>query len=97
MTNKKINENIHKNGRKKNEMKTNEMLDRLSVLWFAGLLHNDNLQKMRLLTLMLMAEDQQQIDFTTMQRELQLPADEIEAFVIDGERTPYPLPSPPPL
>lgn len=40
--------------------------------------------KMRLLTFMGMAVEFKEISFDTMQQELQIGADDVEAFVIDG-------------
>jgi len=52
-----------------------------------GLSHEQNLQKMRLLTFMQMAENRKEMPFDTIQAELQLNADQVEAFVIDVLRT----------
>ncbi|XP_054717631.1 eukaryotic translation initiation factor 3 subunit M-like [Uloborus diversus] len=52
-----------------------------------GLSHEQNLQKMRLLTFMQMAETQKEIPFTLLESELQLKAEEIEPFIIDVLRT----------
>ncbi|KAF7245591.1 Eukaryotic translation initiation factor 3 subunit M, partial [Varanus komodoensis] len=49
-----------------------------------GLLHEQNMAKMRLLTFMGMAVENKEISFDTMQQELQIGADDVEAFVIDG-------------
>ena len=54
-------------------------------LHLAGLSHEDNLHKMRILTLMQMAETRSEIDFDTMQREMRLEPDDVEAFIIDGQ------------
>jgi translation initiation factor 3 subunit M len=43
------------------------------------------MQKMRLLTFMQMAENKKEIDFETIQKEMKLAPDEVEAFVIDGK------------
>ena len=50
-----------------------------------GLLHEQNMAKMRLLTFMGMAVENKEISFDTMQQELQIGADDVEAFVIDGK------------
>lgn len=42
--------------------------------------------KMRLLTFMGMAVEFKEISFDTMQQELQIGADDVEAFVIDGTK-----------
>ncbi|XP_021541016.1 LOW QUALITY PROTEIN: eukaryotic translation initiation factor 3 subunit M [Neomonachus schauinslandi] len=52
-----------------------------------GLLHDQNMAKMRLLTFMGMAVENKEISFDTMQQELQIGADDVEAFVIDAVRT----------
>ena len=52
-----------------------------------GLSHEQNLQKMRLLTFMQMAETRGEISFDQIQADLQLNADQVEAFVIDVLRT----------
>lgn len=56
-----------------------------SPLCFPGLLHEQNMAKMRLLTFMGMAVENKEISFDTMQQELQIGADDVEAFVIDGK------------
>lgn len=43
--------------------------------------------KMRLLTFMGMAVENKEISFDTMQQELQIGADDVEAFVIDGKKS----------
>ena len=52
---------------------------------FAGLSHEQSLQKMRILTLMQMAETRNEIDFDTIQQEMRLGSDEVEPFIIDGK------------
>ena len=54
------------------------------MLYLLGLSHEQNLHKMRILTLMQMAETRSEIDFDTIQQEMRLGADDVEAFVIDG-------------
>lgn len=49
--------------------------------------HDRNLQKMRLLTFMQIAETNKEISFDVLQKELQLRRDEVELFVIDALRT----------
>lgn len=58
-----------------------------SLLCFSGLLHEQNMAKMRLLTFMGMAVENKEISFDTMQQELQIGADDVEAFVTDVVRT----------
>ncbi|XP_075693873.1 eukaryotic translation initiation factor 3 subunit M isoform X2 [Rhinoderma darwinii] len=52
-----------------------------------GLSHEQNMEKMRLLTFMGMAVENKEISFDTIQQELQLGADDVEAFVIDAVKT----------
>ncbi|XP_053576378.1 eukaryotic translation initiation factor 3 subunit M isoform X1 [Bombina bombina] len=52
-----------------------------------GLSHEQNMEKMRLLTFMGMAVENKEILFDTMQQELQIGADDVEAFVIDAVKT----------
>lgn len=47
--------------------------------------------KMRLLTFMGMAVEFKEISFDTMQQELQIGADDVEAFVIDGTSASLPI------
>lgn len=53
----------------------------------SGLSHEQNMAKMRLLTFMGMAVEFKEISFDTMQQELQVGAEDVEAFVIDGTDT----------
>lgn len=52
---------------------------------FIALSHEQNLQKMRLLTFMQMAETRKEIPFSVIESELQLKPDEVEGFIIDGK------------
>lgn len=52
-----------------------------------GLSHEQNMSKMRLLTLLGMAVEFKEISFDTLQQELQIDVDDVEAFVIDAVRT----------
>ncbi|NXW42948.1 EIF3M factor, partial [Nyctiprogne leucopyga] len=60
---------------------------RMSLSNGQGLLHEHNMAKMRLLTFMGMAVENKEISFETMQQELQIGADDVEAFVIDAVKT----------
>lgn len=51
---------------------------------FAGLNHEQNMKKMRLLTFMQLAEGTTEMSFETIQQELQLNENQVEAFIIDG-------------
>lgn len=59
------------------------------MLFNAGLLHEQNMAKMRLLTFMGMGVENKEVSFDTMQQELQIGADDVEAFVIDGKTVGY--------
>lgn len=52
-----------------------------------GLSHELNMQKMRLLTFMLLAETAKEISFETIKQEMRLEEDEVEGFVIEVLRT----------
>lgn len=52
-----------------------------------GLDHEQNMQKMRLLTFMQMAEGQKEISYDTIMKELQIGRDDVEPFVFDVLRT----------
>jgi len=52
-----------------------------------GLVHEQNLQKMRFLTFMQIAENKKEIPFEMLQQELQIGPNEVELFVIDALRT----------
>lgn len=56
----------------------------IPAFWSSGLSHEQNMAKMRLLTFMGMAVEFKEISFDTIQQELQIGADDVEAFVIDG-------------
>jgi translation initiation factor 3 subunit M len=49
-----------------------------------GLDHDQNLKKMRLLTFMQLAESNPEMTFEHLQTELQISADEVEPFIIEG-------------
>lgn len=50
----------------------------------AGLNHEQNMKKMRLLTFMQLAETNPEMSFDTIQEELQISETEVESFIIDG-------------
>lgn len=43
------------------------------------------MQKMRILTFMQLAENRTEIDFDTIQKEMDINSDQVESFIIDGE------------
>lgn len=52
-----------------------------------GMNHEKNVDKLRILTLMSLSENNKELPFDTLQKQLQIEADEIESFVIDAIRT----------
>ncbi|XP_075234519.1 eukaryotic translation initiation factor 3 subunit m isoform X2 [Lycorma delicatula] len=52
-----------------------------------GLNHEQNMKKMRLLTFMQLAEGNSEMTFETIQNELQIHEDQVEAFIIDVLKT----------
>lgn len=52
-----------------------------------GLNHEQNMQKMRLLSFMQLAESNNEIPFETIQKELQIEADQVENFIIEVLKT----------
>ena len=59
-------------------------MSRVSGTLFAGLSHEENLRKMRLLTFMQMAENKKDIDYDSIQKEMDINEDDVEDFIIDG-------------
>ncbi|KAK6191351.1 hypothetical protein SNE40_003066 [Patella caerulea] len=57
------------------------------VTSFLGLSHEDNLQKMRVLTFMQTVENRKEIDYSTIEKEMQIDEDEVEEFIINVLRT----------
>lgn len=49
-----------------------------------GMNHEKNVNKMRILSLMSLAETSKELPFDLLQKQLQITPDEIESFVIDG-------------
>jgi translation initiation factor 3 subunit M len=56
----------------------------VDVFVFSGLSHEDCLQKMRVLTFMQISDGKSEISYETIEQELQLESDQVEAFIIDG-------------
>lgn len=50
-----------------------------------GLNHEQNMQKMKLLSFMQLAETNPEISFDVIQKELQIEPNEVEGFIIEGE------------
>lgn len=50
-----------------------------------GMNHEKNINKMRILSLMSLAENSKELPFDLLQKQLQITQDEIESFVINGE------------
>ncbi|ESP02553.1 hypothetical protein LOTGIDRAFT_138250 [Lottia gigantea] len=57
------------------------------VTTFLGLKHEENIQKMRVLTFMQSVENRKEIDFGTIQKEMQIDEDDVEEFIINVLRT----------
>lgn len=55
-----------------------------SVTLFAGLDHEQNMKKMRLLSFMQLAERNPEISFDVIEKELQIKPDDVESFIIEG-------------
>ena len=51
----------------------------------SGVNHDGNIQKMKILTLVSISNEQQEIEFTALAKQLSLNEDEVEEFIIDGE------------
>lgn len=56
----------------------------MTVTVCVGLSHDSNVQKMRTLTFIQLAEGKTEVSFDTIQREMQIGADDIEGCIIDG-------------
>ncbi|CAF3891899.1 unnamed protein product [Rotaria magnacalcarata] len=54
---------------------------------YLGVKHERNLTKMRLLTFILIAENQKELTFDAIEKEMQISADDIESFIIEAVRT----------
>lgn len=52
---------------------------------FAGLSHEQNLKKMRLLTFMQLAEGKKEVEFEQIQKEMELNEDDVEDFIIESK------------
>ena len=46
--------------------------------------HEKNINKMRILNLMSLAENSKELPFELLQKKLQIEVDDIESFIIDG-------------
>ena len=57
------------------------------ITFFAGLSHEKNLHKMRVLTFMSLGETKSEVKFDDLCKELNFGLDEVEAFVIEGTKT----------
>jgi len=58
-----------------------------TIISQSGMNHEKNINKMRILTLMTLAENSKELPFELLQEQLQIQTDEIESFVIDAIRT----------
>lgn len=55
------------------------------VYLILGLSHEQNIHKMRVLTLLELAANQQVLSFSALQEKLDLDEDSLEEFIIDGK------------
>lgn len=53
----------------------------------SGVKHDRNITKMRLLTFLQSAENQKEITFDTIEKQMQISADDVESFIIEAVRT----------
>ncbi|CAF1180686.1 unnamed protein product [Rotaria sordida] len=58
-----------------------------SFIESSGVKHDRNITKMRLLTFLQSAENQKEIPFDTIEKQMQITADEVESFIIEAVRT----------
>ncbi|CAF4985196.1 unnamed protein product, partial [Rotaria sp. Silwood1] len=58
-----------------------------SFIESSGVKHDRNITKMRLLTFLQSAENQKEITFDTIEKQMQITADEVESFIIEAVRT----------
>lgn len=56
----------------------------ISFITFKGMNHEKNINKMRILNLMSLAENSKELPFELLQKKLQIEVDDIESFIIDG-------------
>ena len=57
------------------------------MIWcfiFAGANHEGNIKKMKVLTMVSIASEQSEIEFTALAKQLMLNEDDVEDFVIEG-------------
>jgi hypothetical protein len=67
-------------------MMVNKLLSFLCLIFTSkGIKHERNLTKMRLLTFLQIAENQKEITFDAVEKEMQIPSDDIESFMIEGK------------
>eukprot|EP00112_Aurelia_sp_Birch-Aquarium-sp1_P025057 Seg815.15 transcript_id=Seg815.15/GoldUCD/mRNA.D3Y31 product="Eukaryotic translation initiation factor 3 subunit M" protein_id=Seg815.15/GoldUCD/D3Y31 len=57
------------------------------VLGLPGVNHDGNIQKMKILTLVSISNEQQEIEFAALAKQLSLNEDEVEEFIIDAVKT----------
>ncbi|CAF3583152.1 unnamed protein product [Rotaria sp. Silwood1] len=58
-----------------------------SFIESSGVKHERNITKIRLLTFLQTAESQKEITFDAIEKEMQIPSDDIESFIIEAVRT----------
>jgi translation initiation factor 3 subunit M len=60
-----------------------------SFIESSGVKHERNLSKMRLLTFLQTAENQKEMTFDTIEKDMQISSDEVESFIIEGKSIKY--------
>jgi translation initiation factor 3 subunit M len=58
-----------------------------SIQFIIGAKHERNMTKMRLLTFLQIAENQKEMTFEAIEKGMQIPPEDIESFIIEGNRT----------
>ena len=61
--------------------------NKLMTCFITGLKHEENMRKMRILTFMQLAEGAAELPFELLEKQLQLPNDQVEEFVIQVLKT----------
>jgi len=76
---------VNKNPLLNHQVRVNKNRMGFFNLIFSGVKHDRNVTKMRVLTFLQSAENQKEVTFETIEKEMQIPSDDIESFIIEGE------------
>ncbi len=76
---------VNKNPLLNHQVRVNKNRKGFCNLIFSGVKHDRNVTKMRVLTFLQSAENQKEVTFETIEKEMQIPSDDIESFIIEGE------------